>query len=154
MTTFYRKQGRRYVPVSEYDPELMDALPQGDHLISVRVGIQSRRHGVDPALAPMIAAGLYAEDAIVKAIHDAMELKPEPAKMTLRQRQLMAELTKSMNRQDARWLRSSARDAAEAGVRALQAEASRRMSHPAVRQAYEHFLTVAGLCGDGKENER
>ena len=64
MTTFYRKVGRRYQPVEEYDPELMDALPEGDHLISVRVGLTSRRFDVDPALAPMIAAGVYAEDAI------------------------------------------------------------------------------------------
>lgn len=145
---FYKKQGRRYVPVSEYDNELLDAFPRGDHLISVRPGISSRRYDVDTALAPMIAAGLYAEDAVSRAIYNAMELRPQTVTMTPRQLKLMEELTKSMNRQDAQWIRPCARDAAEAGVRAMQAEAERRMSHPAVRQAYEHFLTVARLCDE------
>lgn len=148
MTTFYRKVGRRYEPVEEYDPELLDALPQGDHLISVRIGLTSRRYAVDPALAPMIAAGLYAEDAIGRAIYNAMELKPQPVTMTPRQLELVAELTASMNQQDAQWIRPCAGDAARAGVAALQQEAQRRMSHPAVREAYDHFLTVARLCDD------
>lgn len=148
MTTFYRKVGRRYEPVLEHDSELMDALPYGDHLISVRQGSESRRHRVDPSFAPMIAAGLYAEDAIVKAIFEAQSLRPEPAKLTKRQQELVNQLTSSMRQQDARWLRPSSRDAAEAAVRALQAEAERRMRHPAVRKAYEDFLVVARLCED------
>ena len=149
--TFYRRVGRRYRPVSEYDSELMDALPEGHHLISVQVGLTSRRFDVDPSLAPMIAAGLYAEDAISRAIYNAMELKPHKVTMTVRQLALMEELTASMNQQDAQWIRPCARDAAEAGVRALQAEAQRRMNHPAVRQAYEHFLTVARLCDQSND---
>lgn len=148
MTTFYRKVGRRYVPVLEHDPELMDALPPGDHLISVRQNSESRRHRIDPAFAPMIAAGMYAEDAIVRAIFKAQSIQPEPMKLTRRQQELVRELTSSMRRQDARWLRPSSRDAAEAAVRALTEEAQRRMKHPAVRKAYEDFLLVARLCED------
>ena len=144
--TFYVREGRRYVPVSEYDSDVMDALPQGDHLISVRLGISSRRYDVDAALAPMIAAGLYAEDAVSRAIYNAMELRPQTVSLTPRQLALMEELTASMNQQDAQWIRPCARDAAEAGVRALQEEAERRMSHPAVKQAYDHFLLVAKLA--------
>ena len=147
MTTFYRKVGRRYVPVMEHDSELIDALPYGDHLISVRSNSQSRRHRVDPAFAPMIAAGLYAMDAMVNAIHEAQKLRfDQKVTMTPRQLALMEELTESMNRSDAVWLRPSARDSAEAAVRALQKEAERRMQHPAVRKAYEDFLVVARLC--------
>lgn len=146
MTTFYRKVGRRYVPVMEHDSELMDALPYGDHLISVRQGSESRRHRVDPALAPMISAGLYAMDAMVKSIHDHMSLRKESIRLTPRQQKLMAELTASMDRQDLKWTRPSAFDAAQAGLRVLEAEANRRMRHPAVRKAYEDFLLVARLC--------
>lgn len=153
--TFYEKVGRRYYPASEYDPQVLDALPQGDHLISVRLGSESRRCRIDPALAPMIAAGLYAQDAIVNAIHDAQKLRADQkVTMTPRQLALMEELTESMNQSDAIWLRPSARDAAEAAVRVLQEEAQRRMRHPAVKKAYEDFLMVARLCGDDKENER
>ena len=146
--TFYRKIGRRYVAVSEYDSEVMDALPEGDHLISVRVGLTSRRFDVDPSLAPMIAAGVYAEDAMSRAIYKAMELRPQKTAMTARQLELMTALTEEFRREDAAWMRPCAGEAARAGVAALQQEAQRRMSHPAVRQAYEHFLTVARLCDE------
>lgn len=149
--TYYEKRGRRYVAISEYDSELMDALPLGDHLLSVRPGISSRRYDVDAALAPMIAAGLYAEDAVSWAIYNAMELRPQKTVMSPRQLELMTALTEEFGREDAVWMRPCARDAAEAGVRALQAEAERRMSHPAVRQAYEHFLTVSRLCDQSND---
>jgi len=144
---YYEKRGRRYVPVAEYDNDWMDSFPEGAHLIVCRPGVVSRRYRIDPALAPMIAAGLYAEDAIVNAIHDAQKLRPDSkVALTPQQLALMEELTDSMNQSDLVWLRPSSRDAAEAAVRALQAEAERRMSHPAVRAAYEQFLTVARLC--------
>lgn len=144
---YYEKRGRRYVPVSEYDNDWMDSFAEGVHVIVCRPGVVSRRYRIDPALAPMIAAGVYAEDAIVNTIHDAQKLRPDSKiALTPEQQELMAELTDSMNQSDLVWLRPSARDAAEAAVQALQEEAERRMSHPAVRQAYEHFLTVAALC--------
>ena len=146
MTTFYKKVGRRYRPVSEYDPEVMDALPEGDHLISVRPGMCSRRYRVDPDLAAMVAAGLYAEDAMSRAIYNAMELRPQNKAMTPRQLELLTELTNEFSRADAVWARPCAQDAARAGVEALQAAAEQQLNHPAVRQAYEHFLVVAKLA--------
>ena len=144
--TYYEKRGRRYVPVAEYDNDWMDSFPEGNHLIVCRPGSVSRRYRIEPDLAPMIVAGLYAEDAMSRAIYNAMELRPQPVIMTPRQLKLMEELTRSMNQQDAQWTRPCAQDAARAGVQALQQEAQRRMSHPAVREAYEQFLTVARLC--------
>lgn len=145
VTTFYKKVGRRYIPVLEHDSEVMDALPYGDHLISVRRSSESRRHRVDPAFAPMIAAGLYALDAMVKSIYDNMSLREEPVRLTPQQQKLMSELTASMNRQDLKWTRPAAFDAAQAGIRTLQEEAERLMTNPAVREAYEKFLVVAKL---------
>ena len=61
---FYEKVGRRYVPVSEYDSDLLDAFPKGTHIVMCYPGGQSRRYQIDPAYAPMIAAGRVAEEAI------------------------------------------------------------------------------------------
>jgi len=152
MTTFYVRRGRRYYPVRHWDPELDRAMPEGHHLVSVRPGRESRRYDVEPALAPMIAAGLVAEEAMVSGIVDAMALRPESQPLTDRQRELMAELTRSMNRSDLRWMRRTATDVARAGVQALQVEAEHRLSNPAVRQAYEHFLMVAELTRREKNN--
>jgi hypothetical protein len=152
MTTFYVRRGRRYYPVSQWDPELDRAMPPGDHLVSVRTNAESRRYRIEPALAPMIAAGLVAEEAMSRAIYNAMELRPESPGFTARQRELMAELTASMNRSDIRWLRSSAKDAAQAGVQAMQEEAQRILEHPAARRAYEDFLVVAELTRKDKDS--
>lgn len=147
---FYEKVGRRYEPVSEYDSDLMDSFDLGDHLVSRRTGITSRRK-IDPAFAPMIAAGMYAQDAMIGAIHRAMELRPEQAKFTAHQRVLINELTASMNQQDARWIRASAHDAAEAGMTALKQEADKLMRNDAVRHAYEQFLLVCELTKGKKQ---
>lgn len=75
-TVFYRKVGRKYEPVSEYDSDLLDAFTKGTHIVMVYPGGQSRRYNIDPAFAPMIAAGRYAEDAISKHIMEVSALRP------------------------------------------------------------------------------
>jgi hypothetical protein len=149
---FYKKQGRRYVPVSEYDNELLDALPKGDHLVSVYPGGGSRRYRIDPALAPMIAAGRYAEEAITRKIQEATELRPM-------NREIDEETQKKWKKfiatvpEDFRYMftHGCARDAAEAGVEAMQAEANRLMKNDSVRKAYEHFMLMCKLTKDKEE---
>mgnify|MGYP003336842254 FL=1 len=155
MTTLYRKQGRRYVPVSEYDPVNLDSFPAGDHLVSVRPGITSRRFRIDPALAPMIAASLYAEDAISHAIMRASELRlnykcrDKPFKPG--QKEAWDNLVRVFG-DDARQLEwPSIRECAEAGARALIEEAEKLMTNESVREAYEHFLLV---CELSKKHEK
>ena len=63
---YYEKRGRRYVPVAEYDGDFMDSYTHGTHLLMVYPGGQSRRYNIDPAYAPMIAAGRVAEDLVAQ----------------------------------------------------------------------------------------
>lgn len=42
------KDGRRYVPVSEYDSDIMEGYPEGAHLIVCHPGSTIRRYNVDP----------------------------------------------------------------------------------------------------------
>ena len=72
---FYKKVGRKYVPVSEYDSDLSYALPKGAHLLIVYPGGQSTRYNVNPNYAAMIAAGRICEDVISKKIMEATELR-------------------------------------------------------------------------------
>jgi hypothetical protein len=46
----------------------------------------------------------------------------------------------------------SARDHAEAGVQAMQVEADKLMTNPAVRLAYEQFLLVCELTKQSVDN--
>lgn len=144
---FYEKVGRKYVPVSEYDNELSDSFRKGSHLVMVYPGGASRRYNVDPNYAAMIAAGRVAEDAISKCIMDASALRM-PARdqpLTPEQEAAWQALAKTFgqDRYALEWC--SYREAAEAGVAAMQAEADKLLQHEAVRQAYNHFQLVCEL---------
>ena len=149
--TFYKKVGRRYKPVYEYDQTLMDSFPKGSHLVICYPGGQSTRYNIDPAYAPMIAAGRIAEDKISEALRKASDLRPKRAPITEGQKAAWENLVKEFG-EDARMLEwPSAREVADEAVKAMQAEADKLLTTPAVRLAYDHFLMVAELSN--KENE-
>jgi hypothetical protein len=142
---FYERVGRRYRPVLEYDAEVMDSFPQGDHLVSVRRGMTSRQYRIDAALAPMIAAGLYAQDAMVEAMSQAAELRPTRQPITVEQQQAWQALAQAFGEELTTLQGSSAHDIVEAGIKAMQVEAERLMKNDTVRKAYEQFLLVCEL---------
>jgi hypothetical protein len=142
---YYEKIGRRYVPVAEYDNDLLDSFPKGSHLVLVYPGGQSRRFNVEPNHAAMIAAGRVAEDAICEAMRKASEMRPQRTTLTPGQIKAWNKLAKEFGDGLATLSIGCARDHAEAGVNAMIAEADKLMSHPAVRYAYEQFQLVCNL---------
>ena len=148
--TFYEKVGRRYRPVHEYDSDLLNSAPKGTHLLMVYPGGSSTRYNIDPNYAALIAASRVAEDAISRAVHDASEMRPHRKPITERQRKAWQALARAF--EDDRYYveMPSAREIAEAGVAALQVEADKLLTNPAVRLAYEHFLMVAELTKENK----
>ena len=148
---FYVKQGRRYVPHSTYSSEFCDSFPKGTHLVDVYPGGQSRRFNINPAYAPMIAAGRVAEDAISNVIRKATDLRPKTAPITPEQKEAWENLVRVFG-EDARMLEwPSAREACEEAVKAMQVEADKLLSNPTVRKAYEKFLFVAELTKEHNE---
>jgi len=144
-TIFYKKVGRKYEPVYEYDQTLMDALPKGTHMIQVYPGGKSTRYNVDPNYAAMIAAGRVAEDAISKAVMRASDLRPKRAPLTEGQKAAWENLVKEFG-EEARCLEwPSAREAAEEAVKAMVAEAEILMSNPAVKRAWDNFQLICQL---------
>ena len=143
---YYERVGRKYVPVAEYDSDYLDSFPKGNHLVMVYPGGQSRRFNIDPAHAPMIAAGRVAEEAISKAIYRASELRPKERPITERQRAAWQEMKAAFGDEFFSLTIPSARDLAETGVQAMQTEADKLMSNPEVRKAYEQFMLVCELA--------
>jgi len=144
---FYVKQGRRYVPHSAYSSEFCDSFPKGTHLVQSYPGGTSRRFNIDPAYAPMIAAGRVAEDAISEVIRKATDLrmKPRQTPLTPKQKEAWDNLVKEFG-EDARQLEwPSAREACEEAVKAMTVEADKLLQHPAARKAYDNFLLVCKL---------
>ena len=145
---FYVKKGRRYVPHSAYSTEFCDSFPKGSHLVQSYPGGSSRRYNIDPAYAPMIAAGRVAEDAISRVLMKASDLRPKRAPLTEGQRKAWDNLVKEFG-EEARTLEwPSAREACEEAVKAMTVEAEKLLENPSVRKAYERFLLVAQLTKD------
>ena len=139
------------MPVAEYDNELLDSFPKGNHLVMCYPGGSSRRFNIDPNYAAMIAAGRVAEDAVCDAMRKASELRPAQTPITPEQKAAWQQLAQSFGSELCTLHGTSTRDIAEAAVKAMQAEADKLMSNPTVRKAYERFLLVCDLT---KENQQ
>ena len=153
-TIFYVKKGRKYVPHSSYSSEFCDSFPKGTHLVQSFPGGSSRRYNIDPAYAPMIAAGKIAEDVISKRIMDATEIRRQSKNrntpLTPGQKAAWDNLVVEFG-DDAKQLEwPSARECAEEAVKALTEEAMKLLNVPSVKKAYEHFLFIAALTKDEK----
>lgn len=147
---FYKKVGRRYVPVYEYDQTLMDSFPKGAHLVMCYPGGSTRKFNIDPNYAAMIAAGRIAEDIISQEVVKASEMRPHQKPITEEQRVAWANLAEAFGNDRYYIEIPSAREVAEAGVKAMEQEAMKLMLHPAVKKAYENFQIVAKLVSESE----
>ncbi len=135
---------------------MMDAFPKGTHIVMCYPGGQSTRYNIDPNYAAMIAAGRVAEDAISTSLMEASKLRVPERDQPLTPEQLKAwkALAKAFGKEQYALEWCSYREAAEAGVKAMQAEADKLMSNPTVRKAYERFLFVAELTKEHNEQSK
>ena len=150
---YYEKIGRKYLPVSEYDRDFIDSLKTGTHLVMSYPGGRSFKYNVEPAYAPMIAAGRIAEDVISNAIMKAHEIRPyQNTELSPVQKEAWDNLI-AMLGDRGRYLEwPSAREVAEASVKAMTEEAVKLLENPSVKLAYEHFQLVCDLAKDNRSD--
>lgn len=155
-TIFYKKQGRRYIPVSEYDSQLIDSYWKGATLVVCKPGSTVRKYNVDPAFAPMAAAGIYAVDKISDALSEASKLRLQKENrrtpLTPGQKDAWERLVQEFGESAKQLEWPSIREAAEAGTKAMEDEVEKMLTVPAVKHAYEQFLMVWKLTKE-QENE-
>lgn len=145
--TFYRKVGRKYVPVREYDDEFYHALPYGTHMIMVKPNGRSTRWRIDPDYASMVAAGLYVREAVVDAVMEISRLEPVKTPMTPEQIEAWRAFNAAMG--DSIGLRgTSAWTIAEAATDKMQECAADLLKNESVRAAWEQFMMVCKLAKD------
>lgn len=154
---FYEKQGRKYIPIAEYDNNFLDSFPKGNTLVMCYPGGTTRRFNVDPNYAAMIAAGRLAEDVISKRIHEVSEIRRQhrgnTTPLTPSQKAAWDNLVKEFG-EDARQLEwASTREIAEEAVKAMMEEADKLMLHPAVQKAYDNFQIVCKLISESERHE-
>lgn len=149
MTTFYKKIGRKYVPVSEYDHELSYALPAGVHCIKVSPGQTFKKFNVNEMLAPLVAASLLCKDEMVNKVYEASGLKPKVQPLSKEQAEAWENLKKAFKDDFFTLSQSSALDVVEAGIEQLIVEANKLLQNEATKKAYEQFLLVSKLTSSG-----
>lgn len=150
--TFYKKVGRKYVAVAEYDDQLMNSFPEGCHIIICHPGGQIRRYKINPDYAAMIAAGTVAEDAISAKIVEATDCRPSRSPLTEEQRKAWRALSKAFGEENHALQWPSAREACQEAVKAMQKEADKLLSNPVVRKAYDHFILMCKLTQENTKN--
>lgn len=138
--TFYEKINKRYVPVREYDPDLITALPKGNHLVMCYPGGRSTRYNIDPDYAALIAASRVAVDVMAQAMVKASEMRPKKTPLTPEQKQAWDNLKKAFGDDMYTLQVDSAHNVAQAGLDALQRAAKELYStHPSVQTALDHL---------------
>ena len=150
---YYEKRGSRYYPVAEYDSNYLDSFPRGNHLVMCYPGGSSRRFNIEPNYAAMIAAGRVAEDAMSKAIQQASDMRPHNKPITEKQKEAWDNLAKAFGSERYYIELPSAREIAEAGLKALMAEAENLLENESVRKAYDHFILMATLTKTVNDTE-
>jgi hypothetical protein len=147
---FYRKVGRNYIAISEYDSDYSHSFREGAHLVVCIPKGQSRLFNIEPEFAPMIAAGVFAREAIATVIVKATDIRPSKTPLTPAQLNAWNALSKAFGEENHHLLWPSAYEASEAAVKALQDEANVLLSNPAVRSSYEHFMLMCKLSKEEK----
>jgi hypothetical protein len=146
---FYEKVGRRYMPVKEYDDDLVSALPKGNHLIMCYPGGRSTRYNVDPDYAALIAASRVAQDVMAQALVKASEMRPKKKPLTPEQKQAWDNLKVAFGDDMYTLHVDSAHDVAQAGLDALQKIAKELYStNPSVQAALDHLYLLTKLTKD------
>ena len=145
---YYEKVGRRYKPVAEYDSDWLDSFSKGNHLVMCYPGGSSRKFNVEPNYAALIAAGRTAQEAMREAIYEAsamQRMEQYDTALTREQNAAWRKFEKVMGDRGKYIKFQSTHDIVEAGMKVLEDEAAKLMAHPAVKDAYQQFLTVCKM---------
>ena len=66
MTTYYKKEGGKYIPVMESEIWQNDARPFGFHMVHVQEGCTSWKYFVEPSIIEVVCATKIMKEAMIK----------------------------------------------------------------------------------------
>lgn len=141
---FYEKIDDQYVPVSEYDSDFIDSIPNGTHIIHKADGSQSRRYNIEPEYAPMLAVLFECRDQMCDAIYAASVARPSRKPISPQEQAAWKQLQEVA---DIHYIQyPAAYDIAERFIMVLNDKVSEIMQNPAVKEAYDHFQLMVKLA--------
>lgn len=143
---FYEKVGRRYVPVYEYDSELLAALPKGAHMIVCDPNRTSYRYNIEPDYASLIAAGYAAEQVMVDAIYNASLMRLDTqTPLTPEQREAWQNMVRVFGERGGYIHYPAAQEIARKGLEALVGKAKSLTENEAVKHALDQLKLLCKL---------
>jgi hypothetical protein len=143
-TVYYKKVGRRYVPVAEYDGDLLSSLPYGAHLVLVQQGMRSTIHNIEPAHAPVIAVMKILRDRLVQEAVKASEIRTDK-KLTPEQQAAFDEFKRRIGEERFYFTYGSIAEMINHGTRFLEEEARKLLENHTVRECWEQYRIAAEL---------
>lgn len=143
--TIYKKVGRKYVPIKEFDSAYNAGFPKGCHLVICEPGKHLYKYNIEPELAPLIAASTYAREAISKTIQESLAMRPSSVLLTEEQKNAWVELSKAFGDECHPLQYPSIYEAVENGLYAMVKEAASTLQNPTVKAAYDNFMLVYQL---------
>lgn len=146
-TVYYKKVGRKYVPVAQYDDQFMNGFSYGHHLVSCAPSRTSKMMNIDPNYAAVIAATYVSEDEIHAFISEKRKITPTKQPLTQEQVSAWKKFNETMGN-DVYITYPSNAEIVYAARRAIESEAMKLLQNPAVKKAWEHFQLVAKLVHD------
>lgn len=142
MEVFYKKEGRKYVPVSYYDDTLLKALPEGATLVVVDGNATMWRKTVEPANLPVLAAlTLYANvlvDTMCEVSIDADHVVSDECIADLREVMLKHNGPESLSFKS-KW------GMVHTATLKFEEIVTSKFSCPVVQDAYDTFMTIYKL---------
>jgi hypothetical protein len=142
---FYKKEGRKYVPVSYYDSNALNGVPQGATLIVKQGHLTMRKYDVDIESAPLVAAVMSMQDRVSSAIHKETEARPHTRQLTEQERDDWQKLIDKHGELFRYMEYASCREIAENLLTELQKDVEKAHTNPSVKEAFEHYKFLLAL---------
>lgn len=149
-TVFYKKEGRKFVPVSYYDSAVRDSFEEGATLIVKQKNLTMRRHVVDIDYAPMLAAAMATKESISTVLCKASEARHRGQALTAEQ---LADWQSLMDKHgdDFRYIEyPSAYESVEAAVAFLADQVVDAHKNESVLEAWNHYKLLVALTLEKK----
>lgn len=149
---YYKKVGKKYVPISVYDHNVLGSLPKGHHLVIVDDNFKSTYHNVTPDIVPLIAATKIFEKIITSKLLEKSQQRTFSPELTSEQRKAWDayyELVKNSNNVS---FGLSYSEIARSVTQILENKTAEMMKNPAVKNAYDEFMVICKLALENEQN--
>lgn len=142
-TIYYKKVGKRYLPVKSYDYEVSKAFPQGAHLVLVNKNWTHTVRNIDPEFAAICAASVSMADSLVKILSDASKMRITK-ELTPAQVNAWRNLEKHLG-ETAYLEYPSLVEVADKFLDELEEKTKELMKNPSIKLAYDKFEMLCKL---------